>query len=88
MKPVDPADGNGESRMPVQYLTDAQGKRVAVQIPIDEWENLQAHIEYADDVTHEEIAAAKAAWDEHALHPDGGMDVEEAARRLGIDLDA
>lgn len=51
--------------MQVQYLTDDQGQRTAVVIPIEEWENLQAHIGYASDVTLEEIAEAKAEWEEH-----------------------
>ena len=38
-------------------------------VSIDEWENLQAHIEYAPDVTSEEIAEANAASQEHLNEP-------------------
>jgi hypothetical protein len=51
--------------MPVQYLTDDQGRRTAVVVPIEEWENLLAHVEYASDVTPEEIAEANAEWEGH-----------------------
>ena len=51
--------------MPVQYLTDDQGRRTVVVVPIEEWENLLAHVEYASDVTPEEIAEANAEWEGH-----------------------
>jgi len=63
--------------MPVQYLTDDQGRRTAVVVPIEEWENLQAHIEYASDVTAEEIAEANAAWDEHLKEPVKAKSIEQ-----------
>jgi PHD/YefM family antitoxin component YafN of YafNO toxin-antitoxin module len=30
--------------MPIHYLTDAQGKKVAVVVPLEEWEGLQAKL--------------------------------------------
>ena len=63
--------------MSVQYLTDDQGRRTAVVVPIEEWENLQAHIEYASDTTPEEIAGANAAWEEHLKEPTKAKSVEQ-----------
>lgn len=62
--------------MPVQYLTDDQG-RTAVVVPIEEWENLQAHIEYASDATPEDIAEANAAWEEHLMGPSKAKSIEQ-----------
>ncbi|MBM4273808.1 MAG: hypothetical protein FJ134_04985 [Deltaproteobacteria bacterium] len=50
--------------MAVQYLTDAKGKKVAVVVPLEEWETLQARLR---DLTYEELtpagaAASDAAW--------------------------
>jgi len=50
--------------MAVQYLTDARGKKVAVVVPVKEWEALQAKLR---DLTFEELtpevaAASDAAW--------------------------
>jgi hypothetical protein len=63
--------------MPVQYLTDDQGRRTAVVVPIEEWEHLQAHIEYASDATPEEIVEAKAEWEEHLREPTKAKSVEQ-----------
>ena len=63
--------------MSIQYLTDDQGRRTAVVVPIDEWENPQAHIEYASDVTAEEIAEANAAWEERLGEQDKGKSIEQ-----------
>ena len=63
--------------MSIQYLTDDQGQRTAVVVPIDEWENLQANIEYASDITAEEIAAANAAWEERLGEKDKGKSIEQ-----------
>ena len=63
--------------MSVQYLTNDQGRRTAVVVPIEEWENLQAHIEYACDTTPEEIAEANAAWEEHLKEPTKAKSVEQ-----------
>ena len=62
--------------MPVQYLTDDQGRRTAVVVPIEEWENLLAHIEYTSDVTPEEIAEANAVWEEHLKQPGKAKSIE------------
>jgi hypothetical protein len=63
--------------MSVQYLTDDQGRRTAVVVPIDEWENLQAHIAYASDATPEEIVEANAEWEEHLKEPTKAKSVEQ-----------
>ncbi len=63
--------------MPIQYLTDNQGRRTAVVVPIEEWENLQARIEYASDVTPEEITEANAAWEEHLKQPGKAKSIEQ-----------
>ena len=42
-----------------------------------EWENLQAHIEYASDATPEEIAEANAAWEQHLKEPRKAKSVEQ-----------
>ncbi len=63
--------------MSVQYLTDDQGRRTAVVVPIEEWENLQAHIGYASDVTPEEIVEAKAEWEEHLREPSKAKSIEQ-----------
>ena len=63
--------------MQVQYLTDDQGRRTAVVVPIEEWENLQAHIEYASDVTPEEILEANAEWEDYLKGPSKAKSVEQ-----------
>ena len=69
--------GKEEEDTSVQYLTDDQGRRTAVVVPIEEWENLQAHIEYATDATHDEIAEANAQWEEHLKEPTKAKSVEQ-----------
>ncbi|MFZ2446451.1 MAG: hypothetical protein WAW37_08840 [Syntrophobacteraceae bacterium] len=63
--------------MSVQYLTDDQGRRTAVVVPIEERENLLAHIEYASDVTQEEIVEANAEWEEHLREPSKAKSIEQ-----------
>jgi len=48
--------------MPIQYITDARGKKVAVVVPLEEWEALQ---EKLDKLTPAEAAAADAAWQDY-----------------------
>jgi PHD/YefM family antitoxin component YafN of YafNO toxin-antitoxin module len=52
--------------MAVQYLTDAKGKKVAVVVPLKEWEAMQAKLLdlTPEDLTQSEAAAAKAAWED------------------------
>ncbi len=45
--------------MPIQYLTNAKGKKVAVVVPLEEWQALQ---EKLDKLTQAEAAASDAAW--------------------------
>lgn len=63
--------------MAVQYLTDDQGRRTAVVVPIEEWESLLARIEYASDVSPEEIIEANAAWEEHLKQPGKAKGIEQ-----------
>ena len=63
--------------MSIQYLTDDQGRRTAVVVPIEEWENLLAHVEYASDATPEEIVEANAEWKEHLKEPAKVKSVEQ-----------
>jgi len=48
--------------MPIQYITDAKGKKVAVVVPMDEWEALQ---EKLDKLTPAEAAASDSAWQDY-----------------------
>jgi PHD/YefM family antitoxin component YafN of YafNO toxin-antitoxin module len=45
--------------MPIQYITDDEGKKVAVVVPMAEWEALQ---EKLDKLTPAEAAASDSAW--------------------------
>ncbi len=60
-----------------KYPTNDQGRRTAVLVPIKEWENLQARIEYASDVTPEEIFEANAACKEHFKQPGKAKSIEQ-----------
>jgi PHD/YefM family antitoxin component YafN of YafNO toxin-antitoxin module len=50
--------------MAVQYLTDAKGKKVAVVVPLKEWEALQAKLRglTLEELTPAEASASEAAW--------------------------
>ena len=48
--------------MPIQYITDARGKKVAVVVPLEEWEALQ---EKLDRLTPAEAAASDDAWQDY-----------------------
>jgi PHD/YefM family antitoxin component YafN of YafNO toxin-antitoxin module len=45
--------------MPIQYITNARGKKVAVIVPLEEWQALQ---EKLDKLTQAEASASDAAW--------------------------
>jgi PHD/YefM family antitoxin component YafN of YafNO toxin-antitoxin module len=51
-----------ETTMPIHYITDARGKKVAVVVPLEEWEALQ---EKLDKLTPAEAAAADDAWQDY-----------------------
>jgi len=51
-----------EANMPIQYITDARGKKVAVVVPLEEWEALQ---EKLDKLTPAEAAASDDAWQDY-----------------------
>lgn len=51
--------------MPIQYLTDEQGRKTAVQVPIEEWEALLERIDPDDELSPEEMAEAEAGWREY-----------------------
>lgn len=45
-----------ESAMDIQYVTDNEGRRIAVQIPLDQWELIRAELEsYDGDIETAEI---------------------------------
>jgi len=48
-----------EANMPIQYITDAKGKKVAVVVPLHEWEALQDKL---DKFTQSEAEASDSAW--------------------------
>ena len=48
--------------MPIQFITDDRGKKVAVVVPLEEWEALQ---EKLDKLTPAEAAASDAAWEDY-----------------------
>ena len=48
--------------MPIQYITDARGKKVAVVVPLEEWQALQ---EKLDKLTPAEAAAADGVWQDY-----------------------
>ena len=50
--------------MAVHYLTDVRGKKVAVVVPIEEWEALQAKLRDLAyfELSPEEAAASDTAW--------------------------
>jgi len=44
--------------MDIQYVTDNDGRRIAVQIPLDQWEIIKAELEsYDGDIETAEIMA-------------------------------
>jgi PHD/YefM family antitoxin component YafN of YafNO toxin-antitoxin module len=51
-----------EANMPIQYITDARGKKVAVVVPLEEWKALQ---EKLGKLTQAEAAASNAAWQDY-----------------------
>ena len=69
--------------MDIRYITDEQGHRVAVQIPIDAWEALRVrNLEYAEDVLPEEIAEAEAAWADIQANPNKAESLEQMREEL------
>lgn len=50
--------------MSVQYLTDARGKKVAVVVPLAEWEALQAKLR---DLSYQELSPEEAVASDVAL---------------------
>ena len=48
--------------MPVQFITNAKGKKVAVVVPVEEWQALQ---EKLDKLTQAEAAASDAVWQDY-----------------------
>jgi hypothetical protein len=48
--------------MSIQYVTDAEGHRVAVVVPIEQWEAMQAKL---DGLALDEIEASDKAWQDY-----------------------
>jgi len=64
--------------MDIQYVTDNEGKRIAVQIPLDQWEVIKAELEsYDGDIETAEIMADT----EFVKSIERGRD--QAKRRIG-----
>ena len=48
--------------MSIQYITDAEGQRVAVVVPIEQWEAMQAEL---DGLSPDETDASDNAWQDY-----------------------
>ncbi|MEW6267032.1 MAG: hypothetical protein AB1641_28490 [Thermodesulfobacteriota bacterium] len=67
--------------MNIHYVTDERGKRVAVIVPIHEWEALGLrNMEFADDVPEDEIVEAEAVWKEFQADPSSAKTVEQVIK--------
>ena len=68
--------------MSIQYITDEQGQRVAVQIPIEEWETMRQRLEHSLDerLSPEDEADRKKAYAELAAGE--ALDLREAMKAL------
>jgi len=64
--------------MNIQYVTDDKGNRVAVQIPLDQWEAIKAELESydADDETADIMA-------DSGLMESIGRGRDQARRKIG-----
>lgn len=62
-----------------QYITDANGKRVAVVLPLDEFECL---LEHAEEPTPQELADSEAAWQDWLSGQDQGEPLAQVRREL------
>ncbi len=70
--------------MSIRYLTDEQGRRTAVVLPIEEWEALQERLaEAGEELSAEEEAAFDAAWQDFESGKDPGTSLEELEREIG-----
>jgi len=56
-----------------EYLTDDQGKRKAVVIPLDEWERIQEEMEELEDIR---------AYDEAKMEPSDPIPFQEAIAEI------
>lgn len=80
--PYDSIVGRRKS-MNIQYVTDEQGQKLAVMVPIHDWEALLVkNLEYADDVTPEEIVEAEAAWADIQANPEKAEPIEQVMKEL------
>jgi PHD/YefM family antitoxin component YafN of YafNO toxin-antitoxin module len=69
--------------MSIQYVTDEQGKRIAVLIPIEEWEALWEQLTDDDEpLTPEELAEFKRR--EAAVRRGEYVTLEELREELGL----
>lgn len=67
--------------MNIQYVTDDKGNRIAVQIPLDQWEIIKAELESYDTKTEMDEILADPGLMESIR---GGR--EQARRRIGRPL--
>jgi len=56
-----------------EYLTDDQGKRKAVVIPLDEWERIQEEMEELEDIR---------AYDEAKMEPSDPIPFKKAIAKI------
>jgi PHD/YefM family antitoxin component YafN of YafNO toxin-antitoxin module len=54
-----------EEAMSIQYVTDEQGEKIAVVVPIQEWEALLGRLEDDDSLSPEEASRADESWQEY-----------------------
>ncbi|MFM7580697.1 MAG: prevent-host-death protein [Microcystaceae cyanobacterium] len=68
------------SQVSIQYLSDENGERIAVVVPIALWREIESERETAyllsSDAMKERLVAAKSRQ--------GGMKLEEVCEKLGI----
>lgn len=62
-----------------QYITDANGKRISVVLPLDEFESL---LERAEEPAPHELADSEAAWQDWLSGQDQGEPLEQVRREL------
>jgi PHD/YefM family antitoxin component YafN of YafNO toxin-antitoxin module len=52
-------------KMSIHYVTDEQGEKIAVVVPIQEWEALLGRLEDDDSLSPEEASRAEESWQEY-----------------------
>jgi|GEM_PF-985532 len=69
--------------MAIQYLTDEHGRRTAVVVPMEKWEELQALLSEAEEtLTPEEAIALEADWEAYKADPSMAKPLARIKREL------